>query len=405
MSAPVSAAPALPSADDPVQQDWSPVEHEMAEVNDTDNDSTDSSDAQLPQPQSQAYVKRYSPPKADANTFETQEAFLESLEPMKIEDVEEDNRKCPICWKLFGEDPDPGFDNSEVPVQLRCKHIFGDKCLNSVFAVRKGCGITLQPLQFSPGRKGCLLGEMLLRYHQQHGSNFRSEVEMFENLLQHQRHHSGEQRYFDVYWAGIIHMILHQHPNLLNITFMENAVIMDHYVKNPPKNTVKPEPIPPQYLNGPYPPQNIYGTGMSLTLAGTPSYPVTHISSTVQPHTTPSGASHQAALQSNIHTHHNASSLPPSFGYNLPPQTPHPESWHVALANETNLDKLTALQKQFSHTKNAAVGTLFGQKVNALKLQAAKEEQFRKEEQIVRGTYISSYVDSEGGGFVATCPR
>jgi hypothetical protein len=372
MSAWVNAMTALPSANGPVQYDPPTIKYNDEE---TDHDSTDSDGAQLPQPQPQPQVEWYRPPKPDANTFKTQEAFLESLEPMNIEDVGEGNRKCPICWKPFGEAPDPGFDNSEVPVQLRCKHIFGYKCLNSVFAVRKSYSITLQPLQFSPGTMGSLLGEMLLKCHQVYIAKSRSEAEMFENLLEIQGHHPGEQSYFGVHWSALIDVVLSQDSDLLNITFMENAVIMDHYTKKPLNDVAKLGSTSPQYLNGSSPLQYGHGTGMS-SMSSTLGSPPTLQSKTL------------------------------NFGSHLPgaPQASHPDSWQVALANETNLDKLTALQKKFNDTKNPKVGKLFEQKVDALKMQADREEQLKQRAQSMRGTYISS-AESASWGFVFTWPK
>lgn len=47
--------------------------------------------------QLQPASRRYSAPKADRDTFDSQQAFLGSLESIKIEDIEEDGRKSPIC--------------------------------------------------------------------------------------------------------------------------------------------------------------------------------------------------------------------------------------------------------------------------------------------------------------------
>jgi hypothetical protein len=58
---------------------------------------------------------RYAPPQPDADTFATQQAFLDYLIPVPIESVDEGSKKCPICWKPYGEAADPGFDNSEQP--------------------------------------------------------------------------------------------------------------------------------------------------------------------------------------------------------------------------------------------------------------------------------------------------
>lgn len=390
MSASVSHAPNLPPKDDPIESEPAPVDHDMADGQDTDDESTDS-DHDQPQPQPVPPIKRYSPPKPDGNTFETQQAFLDSLEAIDIEDVDKESCKCPICWKPFGEKPDPGFDNSEVPVQLRCKHIFGNKCLTSLFGVRNGCGITLQPLQFSPDKKGHLLGELLLQYHQKHIFNFRNETEMFENLLQHQDHHSERQRCLGEYWTTIIHIILHQTYDLTDIIFMENAVILDHYPIKPQKSTGKSEAPHMQFLTD-------VGKSVDPTMVPMPSL------LTGDPYTMP------MAVPTISHSNtKGASTLPSGLTYTPPQLTPgEPQSyhsflseevklqllstpsssdlsktWQVALANETNLDKLSTLQKQFN---DAMVSKMSKEKVEVLKLQAAREEQRKKQAQIIRGT-------------------
>jgi hypothetical protein len=81
--------------------------------------------------------------------------------PVPIESVDEDSKKCPICWKPYGEAADPGFDNSEQPVRLKCRHTFGNKCMLATFAVPGTSTITLEPLAFGQGSKGYQLGQRL----------------------------------------------------------------------------------------------------------------------------------------------------------------------------------------------------------------------------------------------------
>ncbi|CAN9171051.1 unnamed protein product [Alternaria alternata] len=107
---------------------------------------------------------RYAPPQPDADTFATQQAFLDSLMPAPIESVDDDSKKCPICWKPYGEAADPGFDNSEQPVRLKCRHTFGNKCMLATFAVPGTSTITLEPLAFGPGSRGYQLGQRLHSY-------------------------------------------------------------------------------------------------------------------------------------------------------------------------------------------------------------------------------------------------
>ncbi|CAN9343007.1 unnamed protein product [Alternaria alternata] len=107
---------------------------------------------------------RYAPPQPDADTFATQQAFLDYLMPVPIESVDEDSKKCPICWKPYGEAADPGYDNSEQPVRLKCRHTFGNKCMLTTFAVPGTSTITLEPLAFGPGSRGYQLGQRLHSY-------------------------------------------------------------------------------------------------------------------------------------------------------------------------------------------------------------------------------------------------
>ena len=84
--------------------------------------------------------------------------------PVPIESVDEDSKKCPICWKPYGEAADPGFDNSEQPVRLECRHTFGNKCMLATFAIPGTSIITLEPLAFGPGSRGYQLGQRLHSY-------------------------------------------------------------------------------------------------------------------------------------------------------------------------------------------------------------------------------------------------
>ncbi|KAF2681221.1 hypothetical protein K458DRAFT_256135, partial [Lentithecium fluviatile CBS 122367] len=92
-------------------------------------------------------------PQPDTNTFETQEEFLASLEPVPIETVDADHRRCPHCWKYYGES-DPDLDNAEVPVRLRCNHVLGDKCLQDLFGLPQPVRVNFKELSYEPGSKG-----------------------------------------------------------------------------------------------------------------------------------------------------------------------------------------------------------------------------------------------------------
>ncbi|KAF2877202.1 hypothetical protein BDV95DRAFT_601618 [Massariosphaeria phaeospora] len=107
--------------------------------------------------------KRYRPPRADADTFETQEEFLDSLQSVSIESLGAGNRKCAHCWKQYGE-TDPGDDNAEAPVVFRCGHAFGDKCMKELYSLPKAKKVHLVPLSFAHGTRGCVLAESLAEY-------------------------------------------------------------------------------------------------------------------------------------------------------------------------------------------------------------------------------------------------
>ncbi|KAL1796166.1 hypothetical protein ACET3X_004706 [Alternaria dauci] len=108
----------------------------------------------------------YVPPRPDADTFADQQAFLDSLASISIDSVGEDSKKCPTCWKPYGEEADPGYDNSEQPVRLKCRHVFGDKCLRDTFGLPTTSTVTLEPLAFGPGSRGRQLGQRLHAYWQ-----------------------------------------------------------------------------------------------------------------------------------------------------------------------------------------------------------------------------------------------
>lgn len=100
--------------------------------------------------------KKYTPPMPDENTFDTQEEFVKSLVPVPISSIPEVDRKCPHCWKRFGE-TDPGYDNAEDPVKFRCGHAFGEKCMKEVFRLPIPVKVELHPLSFGSGSRGAKL--------------------------------------------------------------------------------------------------------------------------------------------------------------------------------------------------------------------------------------------------------
>lgn len=200
--------------------------------------------------------KRYVPPQADANTFDTQEEFLDSLTPTPIEKVAENNMKCPTCWKPYGEAADPGFDNSEQPVQLRCGHLFGDKCLKDTFGLPGISTLDLRPLTFTSESKGLALGHMLHEYTKKHTDGTSEEAD-FVQMLEESGAPDAGLRLFGRYWWEVITQMQCTMYNTLGIRILDNAVILDRDI-----TTVGPhEPIqafggwattPPAYIPPPH---------------------------------------------------------------------------------------------------------------------------------------------------------
>jgi hypothetical protein len=296
--------------------------------------------------------KRYTPPKADARTFPSQQAFLESLTPMSIDDVEEDKRKCPICWKPFGEEADPGFDNSESPVKLRCGHIFGDKCLATIFGVQDHPRVSLQPLSFEDGSKGLLLGARLHVYAAKHGPNFRNAFETFQSMLLKSEQLDGEpsgEKLFGEYWWCVLREAFKErdNPSLANITFMENAVILDNQSPKA-EHGLDTYAINSQFLS-------LSSTGLEQTLVqsgfapnATPMWPSQQMDTTAVPF---SFESTPMNTPSSMHSNTTVSAQSMAVIGSTPPSNDVPDNdisgtWEVNLASETNLDKLSALQKQ-----------------------------------------------------------
>jgi hypothetical protein len=220
-------------------------------------------DEEMPHLQTPSTTKthHYKPPTADSNTFATQQAFLDSLKTVAIEDVPEDKRKCPICWKYFGEAPDPGFDNSELPVQLRCNHVFGQKCLANIFGIPETSRLALRPLSFAPGDKGYLLGERLEKHIMKHVTAGGNGHRLFDELLKTSHEHSEGAQIYGHHWWTLIHEIFAADRDLVDITLLENAIILDYEA---PKSKTKPgfaHEILPQHLTS-------SSSGLQVALAG-----------------------------------------------------------------------------------------------------------------------------------------
>lgn len=102
-------------------------------------------------------------PVTDPELLPSHEAFMEALKPIPIDSIIENDRKCPHCWRTYGE-PDPGKDNAEEPVRLPCGHEFGEQCALSLYQLPDAVTVTLRPVSFDEGSRGSELGKRLLQY-------------------------------------------------------------------------------------------------------------------------------------------------------------------------------------------------------------------------------------------------
>jgi len=183
--------------------------------------------------------KRYRPPKADENTFETQAGFLDSLETVPLESVE--HRRCPHCWKDYGES-DPGLDNAEAPVRLLCNHVFGEKCLKDLFGLPEPVKIDLVSLSFEYGSRGEDLGRRLSVWVNHCGvdkgalllgGNRKKDFEKLVSEMQNgPRQHAT--RSTDVAaktigseWLSVFVQVLMPRNRVDSIHILENAIIFD----------------------------------------------------------------------------------------------------------------------------------------------------------------------------------
>lgn len=347
-----------------------------------DNCTAPAPSTSKPQPNKRRYV----PPQPDSNTFLTQQAFLESLTPVPIEIVDQACRKCPICWKPFGEAPDPGFDNTEQPVQLRCGHVFGDKCLAITFGIPKISKIDILPLSFSPRSQGHSFGQKLHSYATQHARSFENHAKMFEKMLEESHQPNKGRELFGDYWWPIVLELQRCGGTLNDIIFLENAVILDFEA---PKRQINYPPIPSCLKPGSLPTAStIADKTLSETTAGLPSsssLPKFH--DTLTPSAMALDWSSLALEAKSTSVEGNAPPPPPplpphvQFLSPFPPATAAPKpaanptgnltdkalltkppllptwegllaaseatmTWKEALGGETQLDKLAALQKQ-----------------------------------------------------------
>lgn len=326
--------------------------------------------------------KRYIAPKADANTFASQQAFLDSLQPISSEGLE--LARCPTCWKPFGEDSDPGFDNSESPVKLRCGHIFGDKCLSSTYRMPETSQFVLQPLGYEPGKRGLLLGQKLDAYVAKHPGPESSQylAKLFGDMLEEADQLIHGEQLFGSYWWPILQEVRRAGGSrTADVTFMENAIILDL------QYTPRQEPTAPHKLynfaksSDKTVQQMLSDMEAQLGTIQAKAYPAT------TPATLPIApifAEPQNTTTGSIASKSLGSLTTPGAVATVPSNTSEAQPWQTALAKETNLDKLTALKESketfppktaTKHSKSA--GALVPQ--NAQAYQATAEEHKRQE--------------------------
>lgn len=207
-----------------------------------------------PPPPSLTGPKRYRPPQPDANTFDTQKEFLDSLHPVPIDTIASNNLRCPHCWKNYGQS-DPGFDNAEDPVKLRCGHVFGEKCLKeAIFALPKTVRIDLVPLSYEPGSKGADLGRRLSAWVEQCGVEKGALLlggnreKDFTRLLTEFHKQPSAENALGAEWTAVLAGALVARPRVDRVHIMENAVVFDTSPSPKSKSTNPFFSSPPDFL-------------------------------------------------------------------------------------------------------------------------------------------------------------
>lgn len=125
--------------------------------------SISSLDLEREEPWSNERKRPFFPP-PDEDTFPTEEAFLDSLIPVPLETVEHDDRECIFCQTRYGETPDSGSGTPEMPVRLRCTHVFGEQYARRHFGQRLVIEFSLRLLELHRGTRGNVLISKLDRY-------------------------------------------------------------------------------------------------------------------------------------------------------------------------------------------------------------------------------------------------
>ncbi|KAF2790556.1 hypothetical protein K505DRAFT_419764 [Melanomma pulvis-pyrius CBS 109.77] len=208
--------------------------------------------------------KPYSPPQPDANTFETQEEFFNSLMAIPISSVEPHNRRCPHCWKYYGES-DPGADNAEEPVKFLCGHVFGKQCMHDVFRLPRLAKVELHPMSFRPGSRGAKLGARLDKFLAPKGEeDATADNTAIKNRLIHVissiEKPDGDILVGDILgpeWLSLIQQIVFSNHQVLKVHLLENGVVYDI---NGTELTTSALQYPIGYFPPLYPPADIGST-------------------------------------------------------------------------------------------------------------------------------------------------
>jgi hypothetical protein len=400
MSEPDAAASVVSPAGEHTDSNSTQIDDDMTDAEEQEEHHTPPQTQPQPfyVPSMQFKGKRYIPPKPDANTFATQQEFLDSLQPIELEHVDEDKRKCPVCWKKFGEDPDPGFDNSELPVPLKCNHIFGNKCLANLFRLPEIARLSLEPFSVVPGTRGYVLGEKLLSYHEKHGSDGRDKVEVFQDMIKEAAHRKAGLELFGQYWLPIIVDITHttgSYGEMNGITFMENAVILDFNVPKYPGSfddelhqllsDSEHDPLF-EYPEGPYLMTALPPLPPPLPLPTEPEQSTTAVSSSSSSSSSSSNSSISSMIEQSTVVA-SSSAIEQSTSTESSPgkiESDPDETWQMALAKETNLDKLSSLMKQKAGKPGFSE---IQAKYKALKGQAKQQKIYQERERRIASMY------------------
>ncbi|KAH9863091.1 hypothetical protein IAQ61_009368 [Plenodomus lingam] len=397
--------------------------------------SHQSTSMQLQLAQDNKKSKRYVAPQPDAHTFASQQEFLDSLAPITVDQVENDNLKCPICWKVYCEAPDPGYNNSELPVRLKCQHVFGQKCLATTFGMPEDSRRELRPLSFSPGSRGAALGHRLHTYLTEHAHGFEDKHDGLHNVAQalsqmmQDAHVPGQGiLLFGDFWWPILQLIGSPATrSRRQITFMENAVILDHGLTSDLWTTTSSAPGVPKPAAVSWQSAD-WNQPLGQAISAFPTF-TTQVSSSSNKDIAADTLPGSSAIMPSLSNHSankptqqavfplamqwgpHSTGLPPPDNllytsgpnpagvYDLPPGVmPYSYNhsslkWKDALAAETNMDKLTALKKAAKQASTANKSSVKAAEPTNNELDD-KQERIKQEKQKRLVSRISSTMSS-----------